>query len=162
MTRGEELRPLYWAMVSLGVVGILILSAGLLDFFSFEPLGQRTGAHATVKGVFHYDPETKQVSGGDTRRFTADDAFAAEVDWTSLPASMVVDAHWFNILGTDVGGVGPQPAGELVDRSVIPVKIPEGFKHNLPGEYDFVVERYSGGQPVEVLARRLVYVRSAV
>jgi plastocyanin len=162
VTAGDELRPLYRAMVSLGVVGIVILAAGLLAFFSFEPLGQRTGAHATVKGVFHYDPATKQVSGGDTRRFTADDAFAAEVDWTSLPGSLVVDAVWFNTLGTAVGGVSPRPASELSDESVIPVKIPEGFKHNLPGEYDFVVERYSQGRPVEVLARRLVYVRSAV
>ena len=162
MTAGEEMRPLFRAMVSLGVVGILILGAGLLDFFSFEPLGQRTGAHATVKGVFHYDAAAKQVSGGDTRRFTADDAFAAEVDWSSLPAAMVVDAVWFNTLGTAVGGVGPQPAGELSGHTLIPVKIPEGFKHNLPGEYNFVVERYSQGRPVEVLARRLVYVRAAV
>ncbi len=162
MTRGDAVRPLYRAMLSLGVVAIVILSAGLLDFFSFEPPGERTGVHATVKGVFHYDPESKQVSGPDSQRFKADDAFAAVVDWSSLPGSMVVAARWYNTLGTTVGGIGPSRAGDLTERSVIPVKVPEGFRHNVPGDYEFVVERYSQGQPVEVLARRLVYVRAAV
>jgi hypothetical protein len=31
----------------------------------------------------------------------------------------------------------------------------------LPGHYLFVVERYSRGQPVEVLGRRIVLVRRA-
>jgi len=157
----DEVGPLYRTMVTLGVVAVVILVAGLVDFFAFEPLGQKTGAHATVQGVFHYDPGTHQVSGNDSRRFTIDDSFAAVVDWTSLPTPMVVAGRWYNTLGTAVGGVGPRPAGELGDQSVVPVKIPEGFKHNIPGSYSFVVERYSQGQPVEVLARRLVYVRSA-
>ena len=117
MTRGEELRPLYWAMVSLGVVGILILSAGLLDFFSFEPLGQRTGAHATVKGVFHYDPETKQVNGGDTRRFTADDAFAADLMTDS------VDAIYSSVAARCQQSVQPLSA-----RTGVPVTVLPGFQ----------------------------------
>jgi hypothetical protein len=58
--------------------------------------------------------------------------------------------------------MGPAPAGQLTENSIVPVKIPQGFRHNVPGDYTFVVERYQDGQPVEVLARRLVYVRSAV
>ena len=57
--------------------------------------------------------------------------------------------------------VGPAPAGQLLDKTVIPVKTPPEFKHNVPGEYTFLVERYSEGRPVEVLARHLVLVRSA-
>jgi hypothetical protein len=42
---------------------------------------------------------------------------------------------------------------------VVPVETPEGEQANLPGDYLFVVERFSHGQPVEVLARRIVLVR---
>ena len=149
-------------MVSLGVLAVVILAAGLVEFFAFEPLGQHSGSHATVKGVFRYDPAAGQVTGSDSQRFTADEAFAAVIDWTSLPPTMEVAARWFNTLGTTVGGLGPAPAGQLVDRSIVPAKIPPGFRHNVPGDYNFVIERYQNGQPVEVLARRLVYVRSAV
>ena len=158
----DEIRPLYLTMLTLGVLALVILAAGLVDFFAFEPLGQHTGSHATVIGVFRYDPASGQVTGPDSQRFTLDEAFAAEIDWTSLPPTMEVAARWFNTLGTTVGGVGPAPAGQLVDHSIVPVKISQGFRHNVPGDYDFVVERYQNGQPVEVLARRLVYVRSAI
>jgi hypothetical protein len=158
----DEIRPLYLTMLTLGAVALIILAAGLIDFLAFEPPGQSTGAHATVKGVFHYDPATREVSGPDSQRFTLDEAFAAVVDWTSLPPAMEVAARWYNTLGTTVGGVGPAPAGQLTENSIVPVKIPQGFRHNVPGDYTFVVERYQDAQPVEVLARRLVYVRSAV
>jgi hypothetical protein len=42
--------------------------------------------------------------------------------------------------------------------TVVPVIVPPTYKHNLPGIYTFVVERFSGGVPVEVLARRIVLV----
>jgi hypothetical protein len=161
VTPRDEIRPLYLTMLTLGVVALVILAAGLVDFFAFEPLGQSSGAHATVKGVFHYDPATGQVSGPDRQRFSADEPFAAVVDWTSLPPTMEVAARWFNTLGTTVGGAGPAPAGQLTDHPIVPVKTPPGFRHNVPGDYNFVIERYREGQPVEVLARRLVYVRSA-
>ena len=41
-----------------------------------------------------------------------------------------------------------------------PVITPPGLHHNLPGRYTFVVERFQGGVPVEVLARRFVQVES--
>jgi hypothetical protein len=40
----------------------------------------------------------------------------------------------------------------------VPVALPAGLRQNIPGTYLFVVERISRGQPVEVLARRLVVV----
>ena len=42
--------------------------------------------------------------------------------------------------------------------SLVPVALPAGLKQNIPGTYLFVVERISRGQPVEVLARRLIEV----
>ena len=157
----DEVRPLYRWMVALGIVALVILAIGLVDFFAFEPIGQGSGVHATVRGVYHYDPAGDQVVGPPASRFTTDETFAAVVDWTSLPPTMVVAAHWFNTLGQEVGGLGPAPAGDLVAKTVIAVKTPPEFKHNVPGEYAFLVERYSDGRPVEVLARRLVLVRSA-
>lgn len=153
--------PLYNWMIALGSVALVILGIGLVDFFVFEPIGQSTGAHATVQGVYRLDPGSGQVAGPPRAQFGPDEPFAAVVDWTSLPPTMVVAAHWYNTLGQEVGGVGPAPAGQLLDRTVIPVKTPPEFKHNVPGEYTFLAERYSDGQAVEVLARRLVLVRAA-
>jgi hypothetical protein len=50
------------------------------------------------------------------------------------------------------------PAGKLVGTPPVRVNVPRGLKTNIPGEYVFVVERVAHGQPVEVLARRLVLV----
>lgn len=155
----DETRPLYRTIFSLGVVAVLILAVGIGEFVYFAPFGERTGVKARVTGVYAYDPHTQRTLGEPTTRYTVDDDFAAVVDWTSLPASMLVGARWYNSMDVVVGGVGPAPAGELGDRSVVPVKVPRGYTRNLPGEYVFVVERYSGGQPVELLARRLVLVR---
>jgi hypothetical protein len=49
-------------------------------------------------------------------------------------------------------------AGDLAPQTVVPVEVPEGSRFVLPGRYTFVVERLSGGMPVEVLARRFVLV----
>ena len=43
-------------------------------------------------------------------------------------------------------------------ENAVPVALPQGLTQNIPGTYIFVVERISRGQPVEVLARRLVEV----
>lgn len=156
----DDMRLLYRTVVTVGVLAILILGVGLVDFLAFEPVGEHTGATASIVGVFHYDPSTKQTSGPDTTRFTAGDDFAAVVDWSSVSGSSVVGARWYNSLGTEVGGVGPMPASSMADADrIVPVKVPQGFHDNIPGEYLFVVERFRGGQPVEVLARRLVLVR---
>jgi hypothetical protein len=157
----DDVLPLYNWMIALGSVALVILGIGLVDFFAFEPIGQSTGAHATVQGIYRQDPGSGQVTGPPKAQFGPDEPFAAVVDWTSLPPTMVVAAHWFNTLGQDVGGVGPAPAGQLLDKTAIPVKTRPEFKHNVPGEYTFLVERYSDGQAVEVLARRLVLVRAA-
>jgi hypothetical protein len=40
----------------------------------------------------------------------------------------------------------------------VPVIVPPGLHHSLPGHYSFVVERLKDGRPVEVLGRRIVLV----
>jgi hypothetical protein len=57
-----------------------------------------------------------------------------------------------------VAQVGPGNPTQLANQTVVPVAVPAGLKYNLPGQYIFVVERISGGVPVEVLARRIVLV----
>ena len=156
---GDEVRPLYRAVVGLGIAALLILGLGIADFLYFEPFGQHTGTTARVTGIYRYDASSHRVVGEPATRFTVDDAFAAVVDWSSLPSSMTVAARWYNSLDVTVGGVGPAPAGRLSGHEVVPVKLPSGFSKNLPGQYVFVVERISGGQPVELLAREQVLVR---
>ena len=156
----DDLRPLYRTMLALGAAAALILALGLVDFLVFEPLGQHTGTAVTVSGVFAYDPSTHQTTGKSGDRYDASQPFAAVVDWASVPPGTTVGARWFNSLGSAVGGVGPRPAGAMTDADrTVPVEVPQGFHANIPGEYLFVVERFSRGQPVEVLARRFVLVK---
>lgn len=156
----DEIRPLYRAMLILGAVAIVILGLGLVEFFAFEPLGQHSGISVRIAGVYHYDPATRETSGPDRSKFSATEDLAAVVDWSSLPATVVVGATWINSLGETVGQVGPKSAGQMTDSDrVVPVKVPPGLTRNIPGEYIFVVERYQAGQPVEVLARRFILVR---
>jgi hypothetical protein len=85
-------------------------------------------------------------------RFRRDQPFAARVEWGQLPASMVVDARWYDSLDSQVGRIGPEPAGRLASRdALVPVITPPDRRANLPGSYTLKVVRYSGSRPVEVL-----------
>ena len=160
LAAADDLRPLYRVIKILGAAAIAILALGLVEFLAFEPLGQHSGLSARVEGVFRYDPAAHQTSGADSSRFSATEDFAAVIDWSSLPSSTVAGASWSNSLGTVVGGVGPKSAGQMTEADrTVPVKVPSGLTRNIPGQYLFVVERFRSGQPVEVLARRLVLVR---
>lgn len=155
----DDVQTLYRTIKWLGAAALVILFLGLVDYFAFEPLGQHTGEKARIVGVYHYDPKTKTTSGQDSSKFSVDEAFAAVVDWSSLPGDMVVDGRWFDEFGTAVGAVGPKPARALAEQPVVPVLTPKDFPVNLPGQYTFVVERFSGDQPVELLAKRSILVR---
>jgi hypothetical protein len=157
VTAPDEILPLYRAIKLVGVLAVVIFAAGIVEFISFEPPGQSTGTVARITGVYSYDPSARTVSGGPAERFPRDQPFAATVDWSSIPAPTIVAARWFNSFGEVVGQVGPSAAAEMPDRP-IPVALPPGLKQNIPGTYLFVVERISRGQPVEVLARRLIVV----
>jgi len=155
----DDLRPLYTTIRLLGLLGALILVAGLADVLVFAPPGQHTGTRAQIVGVYVYDPSTGRTTGGRKAIFGQDQAFAAEVDWAALPPDMVVGARWYNSLGQAVGGVGPASAGTLAaQHGLVVERGSKDFKHNLPGHYALVVVRYSHGQPVEVLARQTVLV----
>jgi hypothetical protein len=153
----DEITPLYRAIKLVGALAIVIFLAGALEFLSFEPPGQATGTVARIQGVYAYNPDSKSVTGRPAEHFPRSQPFAAVVDWGSIPTGTVVAARWFDSFGEVVGQVGPGPAETMTEPSV-PVALPSGLKQNIPGTYLFVVERISGGQPVEVLARRLIEV----
>jgi hypothetical protein len=154
----DPVRTLYRALLVLATVGIVILAVGLVEFIYFEPLGQTTGAKAHIVGVFQFDPTTQKTFGTDQSSYKRSQIFAAVVDWSSLPKDITVDARWYDSYEVVVGHVGPGSPAQLADKTAVSVAIPAGLRYNLPGQYIFVVERLSGGIPVEVLARRIVLV----
>ena len=157
-TTYDQLRVLYRTLLVFATVGVVILSVGLLQFVYFERPGQETGVKAHIVGVFKYDPAGKQTAGPARSEFARSDVFAAVVDWSSLPANMVVDARWYDTFGSMRGVVGPAYANDLSAHSIIPVEVPDNSRFVLPGRYTFVVERIQDGVPVEVLGRRFVLV----
>jgi hypothetical protein len=149
---------LYRTLLVYGLIALVILTAGLVEFLHFEPFGETAGVHAHIVGIYLYDPATGQTSGPDRRAFARGEQFAAVVDWSGLPDSITVQAVWYDSFGNIVGQVGPGKPSELKSHRTIPAEKPSGLKYHLPGEYIFAVERLDGGQPVEVLARRLTEV----
>src|SRR5262252_6571712 len=144
MHASEDFRPLYWTMLGLGVVAILILGLGVLTLLRFAPLGQHSGYHARVAGVFPYDSRSGQVDGPSSTHFRRDQQFAAQVEWDRLPPSMVVAARWYDSLDSQVSGVGPEPAGLLASQqTLVPVVTPPDVHANLPGSYTLRIIRYS-------------------
>ncbi|HEY8812385.1 MAG TPA: hypothetical protein VIO86_07840 [Candidatus Dormibacteraeota bacterium] len=153
----DEILPLYRAIKLVGVLAIVIFAVGIAEFISFEPPGESTGAVARISGVYAYDVAAKTVSGPPAERFPRSQPFAAVVDWSSIAVGTQVAARWFNSFGEVVGQVGPDRV-ESIGQATVPVALPPGLRQNIPGTYLFVVERISRGQPVEVLARRLIVV----
>jgi hypothetical protein len=159
MHASEDFRPLYWTMLGLGVVAVVILALGFLTLLRFSPLGQHSGYHARVDGVFPYDSQSGQVDGPPSTHFRRDQPFAARVEWDRLPAGMVVAARWYDSLDSVVGSVGPASAGQLASRSaLVPVVTPQGLHANLPGSYTLTIIRYSCGKQVELLDSQSVVV----
>ena len=154
----DPVRTLYRALLIFAAVGIAILAVGLVEFLYFEPPGQNTGANAHIVGIYKFDPATQKVSGPNKSSFGRSQIFAAVVDWSSLPQNITVDARWYDSYEVVVGRIGPGTPAQLAGKNAVPVGIPSGLKYNLPGQYIFVVERLSGGVPVEVLARRIILV----
>ncbi len=154
----NQVQTLYRTLLVFATVAVVILAVGLVEFVYFEPPGQATGAHARIVGVYAYDPTTRTTLGTDKSAFARTEEFAAVVDWSGLPANLSVDARWYDAFGSIVGRVGPSTPAQLGNFSIVPVIVPQGLHHNLPGNYTFVVERFQGGVPVEVLVRRFVLV----
>lgn len=153
----DETRPIFRLLVALGIAGVVILAVGLAQFVHYEPSGQHTGLAVRITGIYGYDRRTDSIVGQNRDHFRTDEPFAAGVDWSGLPPAVVVGAGWFSGgFGIDAGGVGPAPAGTLGARSVVPVNFGAGRFPS--GRYEFVVERYSGGRAVEVLARAAIVV----
>jgi hypothetical protein len=156
----DQVRTLYRTLLVFATVAVVILAVGLVEFVHFEPPGQATGTKARIGGVFAYDPATGTTLGTDRSSFARSEEIAAVVEWSGLPADLVVDARWYDTFGTIVGRIAPSTPALLGNSSIVPVITPQGLHHNLPGRYAFVVERLQRGVPVEVLARRFVQVES--
>jgi hypothetical protein len=154
----DQLRTLYRTLLLFATVGVVILAVGLLEFVHFEPPGQTSGITAHIVGVFEYDPSTGTTVGPDKTQFARTDQIAAVVDWSSIPANLIVDARWYDGFGDIVGRVGPGSPAELSQHTIVPIVVPSGLHHSLPGHYTFVVERFQGGMPVEVIGRRIILV----
>jgi hypothetical protein len=155
----EDFRPLYWTMLGLGLVALLILGLGVVTLLRFAPLGQHTGYRAHVVGVFPYDARSGHVGGPPSTHFRRDQPFAAQVDWNRLPPDMVVAARWYDSLDSQVGSIGPEPAGRLADReALVPVVTPRELHANLPGSYTLKIVRYAGDRPVELIDSESVVV----
>jgi len=154
----DQLRVLYRTLLVFATVGVLILAIGLIQFAYFERPGEASGIHAHIVGVYKYDPTTGKTSGPDRTQFHRNEQFAAVVDWSSVPGDVPVDARWYDTFGSIEGYVGPAAAKDLINQSVVPVAVPQGYHYVLPGRYTFVVERLQDGVPVEVLARRFLVV----
>jgi hypothetical protein len=154
----DQLLVLYRTLLVFATIGVVILCVGLVQFVYFERPGQETGVKAHIVGVYQYDPLTDRTVGSDRSEFPRSDEFAAVVDWSSVPANLVVGARWYDTFGSMRGSIGPAHPTELTGSRIIRVEVPEGFHFVLPGRYTFVVERFQDGVPVEVLARRFVLV----
>ena len=154
----RDLAPIQRTLTALGIAAVLILVAGIAEYLHFEPPGQHTGAAASVRGVYLYDTSTKQVTGKSVTKVNADQAFAALIDVAAVPDGTQVDARWLDPLGNGVGSVGPEDVALLRANPIVPLTPPKGVSENLPGRYTIVVERWSGGRPVEVLDRSGVLV----
>ena len=156
----DEMRPVFRLLVALGIAGIVILAVGLAQFVHYEPPGQQTGQAVKIAGVFDYDVKTGKTFGANKDHYRTNEPFAGVVDWTSLPPDLVVGATWFSGgFALDSGGVGPARAADLTEKSVVPVN--RGTQRFPSGSYYFVIERYAGGRPVEVLGGRSVIVAGA-
>jgi hypothetical protein len=154
----DQLRTLYRTMLVFATVGVLILAVGLVEFVHFEPPGQTSGVKAHILGVYQYDPGTGSTTGSDKSEFSRTDEIAAVVDWASIPSNLIVDAKWLDSFGDLVGRAGPASPPELTHQMIVPIVVPKGFHHILPGHYTFVIERIQGDIPVEVLGRRFILV----
>jgi hypothetical protein len=150
---------LYRTLLVYGLIGLVILTAGLVEFLHFEPFGVTAGVHAHIAGVYLYDPSAGQTTGPDRSMFARNDQFAGVVDWSGLPDGITVQAVWYDSFGNVVGQAGPAQPSALGSHRIVPAQKPNGLKYHLPGQYIFAVERLQGDLPVEVLARRLVEVQ---
>lgn len=158
MTGDLQLRAIQRTLIAAGMAAVLILVAGVVEFLHFEPPGQHTGALAYVRGVYLYDTATEKVTGKQVKEVSANQAFAAVIDVTAVPDGTIVDARWLDPLGNVVGFGGPVDVAILRAIPAVPVLVPKGTSQNLPGRYTVVIERWSGGRPVEVLDRSGVLV----
>ena len=151
---GTLLLPL---IAAVGLIGVLVLIGGAIAFAHFEPFRPGSGIHARVQ-VERYDPATHQVIGRPRNRYRPDEIPAGMVAWRPLPASLTVQAAWFDEEGSRIAAT--RPAGPGAQPAFLPLTTERDAA--IPaGTYLFVVGRYEGGRITEVLGRTSVDVAAA-
>jgi hypothetical protein len=115
---------LYRTLLAYGIVAVLILGAGMAEYFHFEPFGRAATVPTAIVGVYLYDPTSHRTSGPDQQTFARNQPFAVVVDWSKLPDSITVQALWYDSFGNVVGRVGPGHPSELSGEVAIPAAVP--------------------------------------
>lgn len=154
--RRDDLRLPYLTLLVVGLISLGLLGLGLDNLVASTLPWEHVNLTVKVDGVYSYDRSSGTVQGRATRTFRTGDAFAARVDWGSLPSSLSVGAAWYSSGGTLIQSVGPSSAGSLAAaHRLVPMD-----QRAPPDTYGLLVMHYAGGRPIEILGRAGVRVVS--
>jgi hypothetical protein len=148
----------YVLLLAVGVFSFFVILLAVGQLIQGTAPWQHVSARARIEGVYGYDPDTGHSISGPQTTFRAGEAFAARVDWGSLPAGLEVGARWYDDSGVDWGGIQPGTAGELSGSG--PSLVPMVRSDAPAGAYTLDVMRYSEGRPVQILGRTQVTVKT--
>lgn len=148
----------YVLLLSVGLVSFLIILLAFGQLIQGTAPWQHVSARAHIEGVYRYDPATGHTTSGPQTSFRVGEAFAARVDWGSVPPDLQVGARWYDDTGDDWGGIQPGTAGELAASG--PALVPMVRTDAPAGVYTLDVMRYTGGRPVQILGRTQVTIKT--
>ncbi len=148
----------YVLLLGVGLVSLFIILLAFGQLIQGTAPWQHVDAQARIEGVYRYDPAAGHITSSPQSTFRKGEAFAARVDWGSLPAGLEVGARWYDDSGVDWGGIQPETAGQLAGAG--PSLVPMVRADAPAGVYTVDVMRYSGGRPVQILGRTDVAVKT--
>jgi hypothetical protein len=138
-------------LVAAGLIGTVALAVGLGGASWSELRQQHSTSRARIVGVYRWDDSSKAAVGSPGLEFSQDSDIVAEVDWSAVPGDVVVSAEWYDSSGDLVDSIGPAPASKIGSDGVM------WSSDNFGSDsYAFELERWSGGERVETLAREVV------
>ncbi|HEX4215239.1 MAG TPA: hypothetical protein VIA06_18105 [Candidatus Dormibacteraeota bacterium] len=154
--RRDDLRLPYLTLLVVGVISLGLLGLGLDNLVAATMPWEHTNLTVKVTGVYAYDKGSGTVHGPAIKTSRTGKAFAAKVDWASLPSNLSVGAAWYSSEGTLIQSVGPSTAGSLAARHrLVPMD-----QRAPPDTYGLLVLHYDGGKPIEILGRTHLTVTS--
>lgn len=149
----------YITLVAVGLISAAVILVAVAQLVQGTAPWQHVSARARIEGVYSYDAATGRVTSGPEDRFREGRAFAARVDWSSLPSRLSrlqVGARWYDDSGVDWGGIQPGTPSQLAHGgfSLVPMVRTDAP----PGTYTLDVMRYSAGRPAQILGQMAVKV----